>query len=119
MAKHIFRNKAEVMENGQSITFQTKRTIAFLGSQGITFVPEGKIIRILNPGGRLVRNAFREFALEWYRKNFNAVLDASGIFQKIQQELSSCLNRTGEGPVQARQTIANITERYSEGLVII
>ena len=119
MAKHIFRNKAEVMENGQSITFQTKRTIAFLGSQGIRFIPEGQVIRILNPGGRMVKNAFREFALEWYRKNFNAVLDTSGIFQKIQQEVTSCLNRTGEGPVQARQTIANITERYSEGLVII
>ena len=117
--KHIFANKAQVMENGLPIRFQTSRTIAFLAGQGITFVPEGKVINILNPGGKLVRGAFKQLALQWYRDNYSHAVDSSGIFKNIENKLSFILNNKNAGPVQARQAIKEIAERYSEGISVI
>lgn len=118
-SKHVFYNKAQVMEEGQPVHIHASRILAFLGNNGIQFVPEGKVINILNPGGKMVKNAFKEFALEWYRKNYVPVVESSGIFNKIEREIALCLNKKGDGAPQARQTIINIANRYAEGLEVI
>jgi hypothetical protein len=117
--KHVFYNKAEVMENGQPVHIYAAKVLAFLGNNGIQFVPAGTVVNILNPGGRMVKNAFKEFALDWYKKNYAPVMQSSGIFKQIEREVALCLNKKGDGAPQARQTIINIGNRYAEGLEII
>ena len=67
--KTIFAQKAEVMESGQVVTFSAKKTLAFLGQQGIQFIKEGKIVNIANPGGVGVKNSFTQHMVEWFSKN--------------------------------------------------
>ena len=118
-SKHVFYNKANVMENGQPIHIQASKVLAFLGRDGIQFVPQGTVINILNPGGKMVKNAFKEFSLDWYRKNYAPVMQSSGIFNQIERGVALCLNKKGDGAIEARQTIINIANRYSEGREVI
>jgi len=118
-SKYVFYNKAEIMENGQPVHIHAARVLAFLGRNGIQFVPEGTVVNILNPGGKMVKNAFKEFSLDWYRKNYASVMQSSGIFNQIEREVALCLNKKGDGAPQARQTIINIANRYAEGLEVI
>jgi hypothetical protein len=117
--KHIFFNKAQVMEDGQPVHIHAARVLAFLGNNGVQFVPAGTVINILNPGGKMVKNSFKQFSLEWYRKNYAPVMDSSGIFNQIEREVALVLNKNNNGAPQARQTIINITNRYAEGLEAI
>jgi len=95
-AKNIFRDKARVMEEGAPITFSSQRVLAFLGSNGPTFVAPGTIINILNPGGVESKNAFADYMVEWYSMNPNKIMQSSGFYEALIKDASKAIN-DGQG----------------------
>ena len=118
-SRNIFRDKARVMENGNPITFQAKKILAFMGENGPTFVAPGTVINILHPGGIESKNAFGDFMTEWYLKNADVTMQTSGIYERIALEVSLALNKQKAGISQVRQAVMAVTNLVSEGAVVI
>lgn len=117
--RHIFFDKAEVMESGRPVTFTTKQYIAFLsgGDTGrIRFVPPRTLVRINNPGGRMTAGSFDKYVTKWYSNKVDAVLKSSGLFDNIGNAVAKSLANKGSGQSKAREAIRMVTEKYSQGV---
>jgi hypothetical protein len=115
-SRSVFRDKAKVMENGTPVVFQAKRTLAFLGADGIKFIPPGQVVRNLNPGGRETKNALATFMLEWYSRYAGEIIDSSGLYQTIIDETALVLNNDEAGPKQVVQKVTQLLQaRYGIG----
>lgn len=107
-ARSIFKNKAEVMEAGNPVSFEAKRIITFLGTEGQVFVKPGTRITIMNPGGMQTKNAFRDFMVSWYTEHSAIIMDASGYYEKVASEAAAVIT-AGGGISAVRQAVARIT----------
>jgi hypothetical protein len=107
-SKNIFKYKAEVMEKGFPISFDTKKIITFLGSEGQVFVPPGKTITIMNPGGIQTKNAFRDFMVMWYTEHSNTIMDASGFYEKIAHDTALVVSSAGGNKTAVKSVVAQI-----------
>ena len=116
---HIFKQKAEVMETGRIVSFQAKKTLAFLGNNGIQFVKAGKIINILHPGGIAVKSSFKNFMVDWYEKNTQSIMDSSGLYEKIVQETVLVLSRNNAGINDVKKAVSQVVESISKGMMVI
>lgn len=114
--RHIFRNKADIMENGRPVKIESRKIMAFMGKNGINFVQPGKAINILNPGGKQVKNSFEKFMVEWYSRNAESIMDASGLYQKIVNETSIILNKNNTGSVNVQSAIQQVVESITNGM---
>jgi hypothetical protein len=117
--RSIFKDKATVMEEGRRVSFTAKRVLAFMGNDGIAFVAPGTQINIEHPGGMQTNNAFANFMLEWYTKNGAAIMDASGFYEKVAQEVSLALNVKGAGIAQVRTAVARASNLVTGGKEVI
>jgi hypothetical protein len=118
-SRSIFRNKATVMESGKPVTFQAKKILAFMGSNGPVFVAPGTIIHIGSPGGKGTKNAFSEFMVRWYTTNTNSVMDASGFYEKMVENVSITLSKQNAGIAAVRRTVAALADKASGGKSVI
>jgi len=118
-SRSVFRNKATVMEEGRSVTFHARKVLAFMGVDGPTFIAPGTVVHILHPGGINARNSFGNFMQEWYFKNADAIMQSSGLYEKIALDVSLALNKQKASISQVRSVVAAITDLASEGKVII
>jgi hypothetical protein len=117
--RSIFRNKASVMESGAPVSFQAKRVLAFMGSDGIAFVAPGTQINILHPGGVATNNAFGSYMLDWYTKNGNIVMESSGFYERLTNEVALTLNQKGAGITQVRAAVARAANAVAGGKTVI
>jgi len=117
--KHIFREKAEVMETGRIVSFRARKTLAFMGNDGINFVKAGKVINIMHPGGISVKNSLQNFMSEWYSKNAQSIMDSSGLYEKIVQESAIILNNNNTGTVDIRKTVSQVVDSITRGMAVI
>lgn len=90
--KSIFKDKASVMENGNPVSFVAKSMLSFVGSSGLVFLRPGTQVNILNPGGKGTKGAFAEFFLSWYTGYAGEVLDSSGLYERIANDVTIALN---------------------------
>lgn len=118
-SKTIFKDKANVMEKGKPVSFAAKKIITFLGINGQTFLQPGTVVNILNPGGVQVKNSFQRFMLEWYQNNSEAIMQSSGMYQKMINDVSNVLNASGAGAKEVRLAVKKIASIYSEDKVVI
>jgi len=118
--RNIFRNKAEVMESGTPVSFSAKRVLAFMGNNGITFIKPGTQVNILHPGGINTKNAFASYMLEWYTTKANTVMDASGFYESLANDVSNALNSsTAKGSLSAvRNAVTNLVNKVDLGATI-
>lgn len=114
----VFKNKAEVMEAGAPVSFQAKRVLAFMGNNGIAFVAPGTQINILHPGGIQTRNAFASFMLEWYMNNGNTVMDSSGFYDRLVNDVSEVLSSNKPTITAVRQAVTKIANEVDLGAKI-
>lgn len=108
----IFKNKAEVMENGKSTSFITNRTIAFLSDGSTIFVPSGKKINIKNPGGAATSGSFEKHFRMWWMANFPHILNNAGVIVKLEKNVARALNRKNAGRQAARLAISQTLQKY-------
>ncbi len=118
-AKNIFRNKASVMEKGLPISFSSSKVLSFLGTEGQVFVAPGKTITINHPGGMQTKNAFATFMFDWYAGNAEAIMDASGFYERVVQEASKVISSDSGGILEVRKAVVNIVNSISGGREII
>lgn len=116
VSRSIFANKAEVMESGVGVTFQAKKTLAFLEKNGnVSFVGPSTVINILNPGGTQVKHAFETFFQSWYKVNTIAVFQSSGILEAVQVAMVNALNEYDAGLTKAKEGIIQTLRNMQGG----
>jgi hypothetical protein len=115
----VFKNMAQVMEDGQPVTFTTKQYIIFLSQKDnkVHFVSPRHVVRIMNPGGKQTTNAFDKFATMWYSKKVDSAIRRSGMFQEIGKNVAKVLNQKRSGKMAAKEAIREITEKYAQGVI--
>jgi len=118
--KNIFKNKAEVMESGTPVSFSAKRVLAFMGNNGIAFISPGTQVNILHPGGIATKNSFASYMLEWYTKNASIIMDSSGFYESMANDVAIALNESnGKGSISAvRSAVANLANKIDTGAVV-
>lgn len=109
----IFKRKAEVMEEGRSVSFQTKKTIVFLQKRNLVFVPKNKVINILNPGGKQTTNAFSKHFISWWSTKPNSIITKSGMFESLEKNVSRALSKKKAGRQAAMDAIRKTTNKYT------
>lgn len=106
--RSIFVDKATVMESGRSVSYIAKRIQAFIGESGLVFIRPGTSINIANPGGAATKNAFANYMLEWYSVNAGALVDSSGLAEKISTEVAATLNIKSTGPADVAKVVKRV-----------
>lgn len=109
----IFKRKAEVMENNQTVSFTTSRYIAFSPKKGgIVFIPPGKTITIRNPGGKKTSGSFEKHFRSWWTVNFGKALPAAGVYAKLEKNIARALTKNGAGREAVRKTVRSTLGPY-------
>lgn len=110
----VFKRKAEIMENGQQVSFTTSRYIAFSPkkSKGIVFVPPGKTINIKNPGGKKTTGSFEKHFRVWWKVNFGKSLTAAGVYKKLEKNVAMALSKRGASKNEAAAAVRSTLKKY-------
>ena len=117
-ARNVFRNKAEVMESGTPVSFTAKRVLAFTGGSGLAFISPGTKINILNPGGVQTKNAFAEYMLDWYTNKSNVIIDSSGYYERLVNDVAVALTSSKSRVSAVRTAVKNISDQIDVGSII-
>lgn len=115
--RSIFANKAEVMEKGTPVSFNAKKVLAIVGNEGAAFIAKGTRVNILHPGGLQTKNAFATYMLEWYTKNGTAIMDSSGLYERISNDVSVALSTNNFGPNEVQKVVTNIANQIDMGVI--
>lgn len=118
-AKNIFRNKAEVMENGQAVTIRTRKPTPIWNGSSITFIPKGRTMIIKNPGGIGKRGSYGKEFNQWFTLNLNKSVRSSGFLDEMQSSIIKTLNVHNTSSQDIRRTIKNVSMKYSKNKVMI
>jgi len=116
--RSVFANKAAVMEAGTPVSFNAQRVLAIVGSSGIAFIAPGTQVNILHPGGLQTKNAFASYLLEWYTKNGNLIMDSSGLYERIANDVSKVLSSSNAGISEVQAAVTNIANEIDTGDII-
>ena len=116
--RSVFSNKASVMEKGTPVSFTAKRVLAIMGNNGMAFIAPGTQINILHPGGIQTKNSFTSYMVEWYNKNAGHIMDSSGLYEMISDEVSRVMNSNNYGVTQVRAAVENVALKFDKGAVI-
>lgn len=111
--RSIFRNKADVMEKGIPVRYEVQKMMAFAGRNGLRFMRPGDTVNIKNPGGIATKNSFSSFMIDWYERNTQAIMDSSGLYEKISNESATILNQNNKGAVDIQRSIEQIVGSIS------
>jgi hypothetical protein len=118
-SKHVFRNKADIMESGKPVTIHAKKILAFMGENGMHFVQPGTVINILNPGGKQVKNSFSQYMVQWYGMNAQTIMDSSGLYERIVNETSIVLSKNNTGMADVRVAVSRIINSITHGVDVV
>ena len=116
--KSIFSNKVKVMENGNPISFNTKRILTIVGNNGIAFISPGTQINILHPGGLKTKNSFANYLLEWYTKKAHIVLDSSGLYENLTNSVAGVLNQDRPNPAKIELAVTKVVNKIGLEVII-
>jgi len=118
--KNIFKDKAQIMEEGRAVHYQTKRMLAFMGSDlGIKFIRPGTTVNINNPGGKHVKGSLAIFMSAWYNKNAQTIIDSSGLYERIANETAKVLSKNNAGISDVKAVTQQIVNSIVAGREII
>jgi len=116
--KNIFRNKAEIMERGTPVSFSAKRVLAFMGNDGIAFISPGTQVNILHPGGINTTNSFTKYLVEWYTKKGNVIMESSGFYEKLSNNVALALSSNKPNISTVRAAVTKIVNQIDLGVII-
>jgi hypothetical protein len=118
-SRHVFRDKASIMEKGTPVIFRTSKPTPMPDGGQIKFVAANTVIRNYNPGGKEVKGSFEKYFNYWFQTKVNSVVNSSGILGAIDSELAKVLNKKKAGPAEVRSAIINLLKQYSQGQDVI
>jgi hypothetical protein len=117
--RNVFRDKARVMEEGKRVSYEAKSMLAFMGTNGLSFIRPGTVVNINNPGGRFVKGGLAYFMSGWYAKNSQAIMDSSGLYEKIAYETSIVLSKKNSGITDVRTATIKVVDSIVAGREIV
>ena len=118
-SKNIFKNKAEIMENGIPVDYTARKFQPFVTLEGMKFIRPGQRVYIQYPGGKYVKKSFESFMTGWYSKNSQSIMDSSGLYEKIATEASIVLSKSNTGINDLKYMIDNIVNLITLGQEVI
>jgi hypothetical protein len=118
--RNVFRDKAQVMEEGRAVHYQAKNMLAFMGSDlGIKFIQPGTTVNINNPGGKYVKGSLATFMSAWYNKNAQTIIDSSGLYERIANETARVLSKNNAGIADVKAVTQQVVNSIVAGREII
>ena len=96
----------------------SKRVLAFMGGSGIAFIAPGTQVNILHPGGTGTKNSFASFMLEWYAKSGNVIMEESGFYDRLINDVSIVLNSNKPSVAAVRAAVTKIADEVDLGAVL-
>lgn len=118
-SKHVFRDKASIMESGRPIIYRASKSLPMLQGGQLRFVAAGTVIKNFNPGGKQVKGSFEKFFNYWFSNKLNSAINSSGIIQNIDKETAKVLNQKGAGSKEVKAAIINLLQQYSKGETVL
>jgi hypothetical protein len=122
-SKHIFKNKAEVMENGTPvrITAKAAQALAIPTENGPIFIRRPRSVYVKNPGGESAKNGYSKFFMGWFGNpsNLRSVVDKSGMISKMERSIARELQRRGSQTARISTIIKNVSTSYSQGVISV
>lgn len=122
-SRHIFRNKASVMENGNPVYIRAKsaQALVFNGANGLVFIRKPRGVIVNNPGGNAAKNGFAEHMRLWFgtSANIQNAMYKTAIFRKMEVSIAKELTRKNAGAPRVYTAIKRVTDTYAKGVVQI
>ena len=119
-AQHIFRDKMDIMENDKPVHIYTRRTIVFSpDGQELVFVPKGRVIYIMHPGGSKTTHALKQYTQTWYRMKAPTAIIQSRLIRQIANEVVKTVNTQGSTTSMVYTAIRNVNSSYSKEVTTI
>ena len=112
----VFKNKAEVMENGSPIGFIAQRTIAFPSrtKDKIIFRRKGSVISIKNPGGRATTGSLARYAKKWERENLSSAVRKSNLFDDLDKAITRATNKKQFNSNDIHEAVKKVSNKYNQ-----
>lgn len=121
--RHVFKNKAQVMEDGKplTITARTSQALAIPTGSGPMFIRKPRSVVIRNPGGKDAKNGYSQFFMSWWGNsaNLNSVLDKSGMLVRMEKSIARELRNRGPQTARISSIIKQTSLAYSKGVITI
>lgn len=118
-SRHVFRDKASIMEKGTPVIFRTSKPTPMVNDGQINFVAANTVIKNYKPGGKEVKGSFERYFNYWFQSKVNTIISSSGIMEAIDSELARVLNKKKAGPAEVKTAIINLLKQYSKGQEIL
>jgi len=125
-SRHIFKDKASVMEEGRPVRISSSKIMVFYsdsvmrtGGNGLVFIPSGQIINVRNPGGTQVKGALRDYSELWYATRPAMIIEKSRLFSQIGNAVAKALNMQSSSPSTVIKAIQAVTAEYSQEISVI
>jgi hypothetical protein len=118
-SRHIFYDKAKVMEAGTPVIYRASKNIPLPENGVLRFVAAGTLIKNYNPGGKEVKGSFEKFFKTWYATKVQSVVSSSGIVNSIDTELAKVLNKNGAGAPEVGKAMVNLLRQYSKNEAVV
>lgn len=115
-SRHIFAKKMEIMEEGRPIYYESKTVIPISpNNEDIVFIPKGRAIKIMHPGGPDVKGSLQRYVEKWYSsENFASVLSGSRAMKEIQSQMINEMQKPNSTKESVRNRIKAVAAKYSD-----
>lgn len=118
-SRHIFRDKASVMETGKPVIYRASKPLPITNNGQVRFIAAGTLIRNYQPGGKEVKGSFEKYYNYWFATKLDNIINATGIIGKMENQVALTLNAKNGGPDQVRTSVINLLRQYSKDEVVI
>ena len=121
-SKHIFKNKADVMEYAKPvyITAKNAKAIVFSGKDGKSiFIRKPNGVNVLKPGGSYVKGAYSTYFNKWFSNpaNINSAILKSSYITTLESQLAKYLSKANSKKAVGLAVISHVSNMYSRGVV--
>lgn len=124
-SKHIFRQKAKVMESGnptRPYSAKKAKALVFLGNNGKPlFIRKPRTVTISNPGGKYTTGSFTKLFVKWFENpnNITRVVKASGLPMDLEKQLARTIAKRNSTTTDVSATIKRVSLKYSKDLRVV
>jgi hypothetical protein len=113
--RSVFKNKAEVMESGKSISWVANRNVVFLGNGKLIFKRKGTVFNKPYAGGSEVKGALERFTNKWESGMAAGAIDKSKLFYKLEKDIAKTMSQPKIKSGDIKKCIRTTCDLYDMG----
>jgi len=108
----VFKNKAQVMESGQSVQYVTRNIVTIPSGRKIIFRPKGTTITIKNPGGIRTTKSVEKFTGKWESSKLGPAIRKTGIFDELSKDIAKTMSMNNYNSSDIYTCIKIVCDKY-------